>query len=216
MSKNHYVYYSYEEWGRGYIGVRSTKLNPQEDTYMGSFRDETFKPTQKIILEEFKSRKEAMEAEILLHDFYEVGVNPHFANRAKQTSTLFDVEGVFVGNKNYMHGKTHSAEARRKISEHAKSRVGKKAAMYGKTHSAGARKKISEFRKTRVGDKNPMYGRRGENSPIFGIVRDEQTRKKMSDHAKKCKWWNDGVSIKRCPECPGPGWILGMKIKREV
>ena len=243
MTKNHYVYYSYEEWGRGYIGVRSTKLDSCKDKYMGSFKDKSFKPTQKIVLQVFNTREEALNAEITLHNFYQVHTNPHFANKAKQTSTGFNQESVngrvwwnngkkrklcqecpgpeyrlgyfLLGEKNPMQGKNHSEEAKRKISESRRTCTGEKAPMYGKTHSAKARKKMSEFRKTRTGDKNPMYGRRGENSPIFGIVRDEQTRKKMSDHAKKCRWWNNGIETKRSPVSPGPDWKPGM-IKRKV
>lgn len=91
----HYVYYSYEEWGRGYIGSRSTKKSLDNDSaYLGSFRDKTFRPTQKIVLMEFDSGKEAREAEVLLHDFFNVAVNPHFANKAKQTSVGFSTEGT--------------------------------------------------------------------------------------------------------------------------
>jgi hypothetical protein len=88
--KHFYVYYSYEEYGRGYIGKRECKCLPDEDiNYLGSFHDKSFNPTQKIILETFNSVEKAIEAEIILHDFYEVDKNPHFANRAKQTSTKF-------------------------------------------------------------------------------------------------------------------------------
>lgn len=88
--KHFYVYYSYEEYGRGYIGKRECKCLPEEDvSYFGSFKDKTFNPTQKIILETFDSVEKALAAECALHDFYEVDKNPHFANRAKQTSTGF-------------------------------------------------------------------------------------------------------------------------------
>ena len=88
--KHFYVYYSYEEYGRGYIGKRECKCLPQEDVnYFGSFKDKTFNPTQKIILETFDSVEKSLEAECALHNFYEVDKNPHFANRAKQTSTGF-------------------------------------------------------------------------------------------------------------------------------
>lgn len=85
----HYVYYSYEEWGRGYIGKRSSSVHPDDDVYLGSFKDKTFKPTRKIILAIFDTAKEALECEILLHNFYNVAQNPHFANQAKQTSSRF-------------------------------------------------------------------------------------------------------------------------------
>lgn len=90
MNKYFYIYYSYEEFGRGYIGKRECECLPKEDiNYLGSFKDKTFKPTQKIILETFDSVEKVLEAEIILHDFYKVDINPHFANRARQTSTKF-------------------------------------------------------------------------------------------------------------------------------
>jgi hypothetical protein len=86
----YYTYYSYEEWGRGYIGSRGCECLPEEDIkYLGSFKDKTFNPTQKIILEIYETREQALEAEVILHDFYDVANNPHFANKAKQTSTKF-------------------------------------------------------------------------------------------------------------------------------
>ena len=52
MKKYFYVYYSYEEFGRGYIGSRICKCLPEEDIkYFGSYKDKTFNPTEKIILE---------------------------------------------------------------------------------------------------------------------------------------------------------------------
>ena len=77
--KHFYVYYSYEEYGKGYIGKRECECLPEEDIhYFGSFHDKSFYPTQKIILETFNGVEEALEAEIILHDFYEVDKNPHF------------------------------------------------------------------------------------------------------------------------------------------
>jgi len=63
----HYTYYSYEEWGRGYFGSRSCECLPEEDfKYLGSFKDKTFKPTQKIILkDDYETRVAAIEDEII-------------------------------------------------------------------------------------------------------------------------------------------------------
>jgi general stress protein YciG len=87
----HYTYYSYEEYGRGYFGSRTCECLPEEDMrYFGSFSDKTFKPTQKIILKsDYTTRVEADADEILLHNYFEVDINPHFANRSRQTSTKF-------------------------------------------------------------------------------------------------------------------------------
>lgn len=75
--------------------MRSCKCLPEEDVkYFGSFKDKTFQPTEKIILAQFETRKEAVKAEILLHNFFEVHVNKHFANRARQTAVGYDQTGV--------------------------------------------------------------------------------------------------------------------------
>jgi len=89
----HYTYYSYEEWGMGYFGSRTCKCLPEEDiNYFGSFSDKNFKPTQKIILKsDYATREAAYADEIILQEYYKVVENPHFANKAYQTSTKFYV-----------------------------------------------------------------------------------------------------------------------------
>jgi len=155
----YYTYYSYEEWGRGYIGSRGCYCLPEEDIrYFGSFRDKTFKPTQKIILkDDYATREEAYVDEIILHDFYDVGNNPHFANRAKATSTGFSVYGI-----------TRSEEHKRKLSEAKK---GENNPNYGKSPSKETLKKRSEKLS-------------GKNNPNYGKSASEETRRKMSE-AKK-------------------------------
>ena len=91
LKEYHYVYYSYEEYGRGYFGSRTCKCLPEEDVkYFGSFHDKTFNPTQKIILKsDYATREEAYADEIILQEYYKVIENPHFANKSYQTSTKF-------------------------------------------------------------------------------------------------------------------------------
>ena len=91
LKEYHYVYYSYEEYGRGYFGSRTCKCLPEEDMkYFGSFSDNNFKPTQKIILkDDYATRAEAYADEIILQRYYKVVENSHFANKAYQTSTKF-------------------------------------------------------------------------------------------------------------------------------
>jgi len=93
LKEYHYVYYSYEEYGKGYFGSRTCRCLPKEDVrYFGSFKDKSFKPTQKIILKsDYATREEAYADEIILQQYYKVVENPHFANRAYQTSTKFYV-----------------------------------------------------------------------------------------------------------------------------
>lgn len=154
--KYHYVYYSYEEYGRGYIGSRSCSCLPQEDrNYLGSFTDKTFTPTNKIIIAEFNSRKEAFLAEVNLHSFYDVVKNPHFANKAKLTTSRFSREGAILSretrermSKTHL-GKTFSEEARKNMSEAHK----------GKSISENTRTAARKTCEQRTGSKNPMYGR---------------------------------------------------------
>jgi len=100
--KYFYVYYSYEPWGRGYIGKRECWCLPEEDMkYFGSFYDKSFKPTEKIILETFYTRKEAYEAESKLHKFYDVKNNSHFANKTNQylnRNELFKIKELKIND----------------------------------------------------------------------------------------------------------------------
>jgi hypothetical protein len=91
LAEYHYTYYSYEEYGNGYIGSRTCKCLPEEDIkYFGSYTDKNFNPTQKIILkDDYSTRVEAIIDEIILHNYFEVNINPHFANKSKQTSAKF-------------------------------------------------------------------------------------------------------------------------------
>jgi hypothetical protein len=91
---HHYTYYSYEEFGRGYIGSRSSKLPPEEDPYMGSFTDKSFKPATKIILSFHGTRQDAYEAEVILHDFFSVDENPAFVNMVKASTTVCNTQGM--------------------------------------------------------------------------------------------------------------------------
>lgn len=196
MDKTHYIYYSYEEFGRGYIGVRSTKLDPSEDKYLGSFRDKSFKPTHKIVLLTFETREEAIAAEIELHAYFDVGRNPHFANKAKQTSTGFDTEGV-----------AKSKEHRRKISMSNK----------GKTRSEEAKQKYREaFLNKPISEetkKKMSAAKTGKKHPLFGKTRSKEFIRKVSEHRKSCKWWNNGKCNTITKECPGPEWKPG-RIKK--
>jgi hypothetical protein len=117
MKKHYYVYYSYESWGRGYIGKRSCVCAPEDDTlYFGSFKDKSFAPDRKIILQVFEAEEKALEAEVRLHNFYNVDANPHFANKAKQKTSRFTFSAYKSENKKFkkllwFHKKFGSIEA---------------------------------------------------------------------------------------------------------
>ena len=149
MKKHHYVYHSYEEWGKEYIGIRSCDCLPEEDTkYFGSFKDKTFSPKEKTILFVCETRKEASEIEIKLHDFFDVAVNTQFANQAKQTSTKFDTTGVpqteaqKKAHSERMSGKTHTEETKKKMSEARSGKyAGENCYLFGRTGALHHRSK---------------------------------------------------------------------------
>lgn len=93
---HHYTYKIHYSTGKYYIGVRTSKCKPEDDTkYLGSSK---YTPNdlviKKEILAEFSTRAEAIAHEVELHKFYDIAKNPNFYNRAKQTSKKFDVTGI--------------------------------------------------------------------------------------------------------------------------
>jgi hypothetical protein len=204
---------------------------PEEDvTYFGSFTDTTFKPTQKIIFRsDYENAKELAKDEIILHDFYDVAKNPHFANRAKATSTSFDRTGATHTDEakqlmsNLATGRTHTEETKRKLrdmgigktqTDEAKqknrdSHIGKIATeetkqllrdlATGRTHTEETKQKM---RKMRKGNKSPMLGKKHTG---------EAKQKNRDAHIGR-KWYVNAVGETRLSkESLGPDWKLGRK-----
>ena len=188
--KYYYVYYSYEQWGRGYIGCKPSGSDclPEEDPYLGSFRDKTFNPTHKIILGIFKTPQECLEAEVILHDFFKVDINPHFANLARQTSTGF-VSSV------------KTTEHKERISE----------ALRGKKLSAKTIEKRQKNRKYTEGEEHPFHGKKHSKESREKI---KEARALQTNVSGGCSypWWVDSKGNRtRSKTCPGEGWRKGMK-----
>jgi hypothetical protein len=232
----YYVYYSYEEWGRGYIGKRECKCLPQDDIkYFGSFRDKTFRPTQKVILETYNNREEALDAEISLHNFFQVHTNPHFANKAKQTSKKFAYD--FTGGK-------HKPETIEKMKQFVPSESHRAAiakANKERVHTPEMRERnrqaqlklkrkhppefIAKLRE-RMLTNNPFKGRHhteenkqllrdrklGKPSPIKGVPKPAGFSEKISRIVSGKRWFvNKDGETRQCHEHPGEGWIPGRK-----
>ena len=210
--ENHYVYYSYEEFGRGYIGCRTCEASPEKDSYMGSFHDESFNPSHKIILKTFSTREEALQAEVNLHEFYQVDKNPHFANKSKQKTTGFYYSEKKFGKENPFYGKSHSEETKKVIRQHQienngyvknrRSYEGENNPFYGKIDSEDTKELPKEKSTTTWEDKpHPWIGRKhseeskakfrennkGEKNPNFGKKHSEETLMRMKEARKL--WW---------------------------
>lgn len=93
----HYTYLLQFTNGQKYIGVRSCKCIPKEDSkYLGSSKyTANLVLESKTILKEFPTRIDAVNHEIYLHNFYDVVKSNLFVNQAKQTTTKFDVSGAY-------------------------------------------------------------------------------------------------------------------------
>ena len=240
--ENHYVYYSYEEFGRGYIGSRTCDCLPKNDNYLGSYTDETFNPTNKIILETFSTREEALQAEVNLHKFYQVDKNPHFANKSRQKTTGFYYAEKKFGEENPFYQKQHTKETKDKISQIGKENKGwvdrrrdyegENNPFYGKTHSEETKELLKEkTTKTWKNQPHPWIGRKhseeskakfrkinaGENNPNYGKITPPEVCNKIGQSKVGRKLWNNSEQQKFSKECPGEGWVLGgLKTKKEA
>lgn len=93
---NHYVYQITYNTDKKYIGCRSCKCLPEDDTkYVGSSKHTPNTEIKiKEILKVFSTREEAIAYEIYLHNLYNVHLSNDYYNQAKQTSVSFNTQGL--------------------------------------------------------------------------------------------------------------------------
>ena len=92
----HYVYRIDYTTNKSYIGCRSCKCIPEEDTeYIGSSK---YTPNDKVktkkILRVFSTRNNALAYESFLHKSRNVALSTNYYNQAIQTSTKFNSQGL--------------------------------------------------------------------------------------------------------------------------
>lgn len=154
MLKFHYVYrITNLVKNKHYYGVRSTKIVPENDLgikYFSSSKDDSFIKEQKQSPENFKykivsrhiSRKEALNKEIKLHSFFNVGINESFYNKSKQTSTGFDRSGIKYSHSEETKIKIGLGNKDKIVSEETRLKLSK--LHKGKTITEKHKKQISE------------------------------------------------------------------------
>lgn len=231
---NYYVYYSYEETenGRGYIGSKPSgcECPPEEDPYLGSYRDKTFKPTKKIILAVYDNPQDCIKAEILLHSLFQVDINPHFANLARQTSTGF-VYPTRTADHNRkigdsLRGRKLSPETIAKRQQNRVYATGEDHHMYGGTHTPEAKAIIKEKRALQTnnngpGNSDPWWVKedgtrtRSPESPGEGWQQGMKWDKRGGSDGKHRRWVNEKGEQRRSRIHPGEGWQNGTKWKEE-
>ena len=191
-----------------YIGVRSCNCRPVEDIgYWGScnlLKEIMLKEGEgcfkKDIFKIWGTRELAVEHEIMLHDYFEVAINPMFYNEAKQTSIRFDTTGKkhiketrkkmseshvdIRGENNPMYGRKHTEETKKKISkvhkgkfisDETKKKISEK--LIGKRHTEETKKKISE---KLIGKRHTEEHKKNLSKSVIGKKHTEETKKKMS------------------------------------
>jgi len=188
LTEYHYVYYSYEEYGNGYIGSRTCKCLPEEDVkYFGSYTDKNFKPTQKIILKsDYATREDAYADEIILQEYYKVVENPHFTNKAYQTSTKFcyipsKEEAQEKAKRNYELGIGIAS-----LTAEQRSEIGRKTGFKTKQDKTGIFALTQEDR-SKMGKRNASKNK--ENGVgIFALTKEQlsETAKKTYNEGKGC------------------------------
>jgi hypothetical protein len=130
-----YTYYSYEPYGRGYIGSRGSSVEPSVDFYMGSYTDETFNPTEKIIISIHETREDAHLAEIKLHEFF---------CRLRDLSTYINTSKKYLNDRRRGDGYKVFLEDINKNPSILDIPIRKLGKMYGTSHTS-----ISRWKKSR-------------------------------------------------------------------
>lgn len=111
------------------------------------------------------------------------------------------------------------------------SRSGELAPMYGKTHTKEAKKKMSLVKMGKIPTEKTRKKMSKSQKDSWGTTRDKkkhgkvlseyyknnpETKKSISEKISKKKWFNNGVKNKRCEVHPGDGWTTGrLPFKKE-
>lgn len=148
-----------------YIG--STSIDKIEGGYRGSVMSEEYRKIWReeiknnshlfktIVIEKFKSRKDAYKREEIIHRHLKVDKNPLYINKS-----LAIANGKFGSG---FSGKKHTKERNQKLSEKTKG-----------VPRPYARRKRPDHSERMKGKNNPMFGIRGEKHPLFKKPRNDK------------------------------------------
>jgi hypothetical protein len=106
-------------------------------------------------------------------------------------------------------GLVHTDESKKKMSKASKGNSHFK----GKKHTEESKRKNSEAHKGKILSEEH---RRKVGEAFKGKILSEEHKRKISEGKKgknkDKKWWNDGCGNRKIMiECPGDGWVLGMR-----
>lgn len=190
----HTVYNSWESNpnGRDYIGKHST--SDPYDNYLGSFKDKSFNPDNKIVIAYATTAEGAVWLEERFQRVFNVVEDESYANQAYQTSTGFDRTGA-----------VDSEETRRKKTQ---AQLGNKKGLgnKSKTGKTNSQSHIEAVRRACIGNTWASV-LRGKPKPqrFKDFMRGNQ-------YSKGMLWWvNEKGETKFQREAPGDDWQRGRK-----
>ena len=210
----HTVYNSFESEpdGRDYIGKHSTE-DPYDD-YLGSFKDRSFNPDDKIVFAYAKTKEGAVWLEIMFQKVFNVVEDPQYVNRSYQTNTkfIYGVEGDANPAKREESrvkiSKAKTGVPRPDVTEkNIKDNPAKKPGAADKIAASRRGKPLSDQAKQKVSDYQS------------GRPKSEETKQKIREARKMQKpptlglkrWVNEKNEKKMAKESPGPEWQNGRK-----
>jgi len=208
---------------------------------MGSYRDKTFLPDNRIIIGYYKSRECLLKAEENLQKSLNVAKDPQYANRSIQTSAGFNRQGVpDRPETREKKSKSHRGKKRSKSQVEAMTQaqnrpevVQKKSLSLknlGDSHPSRTLESRQKASKRMLGENNPicgkpgtMLGRTGDLNPLYGTTRPDYYKQHMSDifsgENNPCfgkRWWvNNKNETLYQQTSPGPEWQPGRKWKQQ-
>lgn len=131
--------------GKAYIGMHSSETS--EDSYLGSSRD-LKKDIKKYGRKNFKVvSRTYFEDRDLAHEFEALFIKESMLLGLDLYNKAPNGTGSCLGEDNHFYGKTHTLEAREKISQSNSGRFGELNSFYGKKHTEEYKRKSSEQKK---------------------------------------------------------------------
>lgn len=215
--KNNFVYLILNKTNhKKYIGVKSCDEDPKDvigKKYFSSSSDKNFIKEQKEfperfkyrVLKNFKTREEALNLEIYLHEAYNVDKSEEFYNLSKQTSIKFsfsESQGL-TGEKNGMYGKKRTKEEKEKISKAVKNAL-KNFKKYFSERSKKFWEEHPELKEVYSKNASEQFKKLWQNEEYKEKMkkRDEKNRKHLQELARKNFLEGKGCYKKiKCPYC---------------